>query len=72
MNHFVDYLHIADSKGIDGEGFQIGEGDLNIQELSLSLSKLGKEVLFIPEIWQGHKDNGKGFWKALNDLEGIL
>ena len=31
-----------------------------------------KEPHFIPEIWQGHKDNGKGFWKALNHLEGIL
>tara|TARA_B100000212_G_C27376885_1_gene535135 strand:- start:623 stop:2872 length:2250 start_codon:yes stop_codon:yes gene_type:complete len=68
---FIDYLHIADSKGIDGEGFQIGEGDLNIQELALSLSKLGKEVLFIPEIWQGHKDNGREFWKALDLIQRI-
>ena len=25
---------------------------------------------FIPEIWQGHKNMGEGFWTALERLEG--
>jgi len=27
---------------------------------------------FIPEIWQGHENNGEGFWVALEKLEGIF
>ena len=27
---------------------------------------------FIPEIWQGHKDAGKGFWIALEKLQNVL
>ena len=27
---------------------------------------------FIPEIWQGHKNDGEGFWIALTRLENIL
>jgi N-acetylneuraminate synthase len=30
-----------------------------------------KNVSFIPEIWQGHKDHGAGFWHALNMLSDI-
>jgi N-acetylneuraminate synthase len=27
------------------------------------------KVSFIPEVWQGHKDHGAGFWSALEFLE---
>ena len=27
---------------------------------------------FIPEIWQGHKNNGEGFWTALKKLEKVI
>ena len=27
------------------------------------------EASFIPEIWQGHKNSGSGFWYALEQLE---
>jgi len=27
------------------------------------------ESTFIPEIWQGHKNEGEGFWIALDRLE---
>ena len=26
----------------------------------------------VPEIWQGHKNGGEGFWVALERLEGTL
>ncbi|MFP5428962.1 MAG: hypothetical protein ACLGJA_24760, partial [Gammaproteobacteria bacterium] len=26
---------------------------------------------FIPEVWQGHKDHGAGFWSALRFLESL-
>jgi len=76
MNSFVDevkdhiiYLHIVDALGSDGEGIQIGEGDVNFGELSTGLNAACPDAPFIPEVWQGHKDGGAGFWSALKYLE---
>lgn len=63
------HLHIVDAKGIDGEGLQIDEGEVNFPELVEQLEKLAPESSFIPEIWQGHKNGGEGFWIALDRLE---
>jgi N-acetylneuraminate synthase len=68
---YTIHLHISDAKGIDGEGVQIGEGDVDFKVLSLNLSKYAKGVPFIPEVWQGHKNLGEGFLNALNFLESI-
>ena len=48
---------------------QIGEGDLDFKRLSKILDKECPEASFIPEIWQGHKNAGEGFWIALEKLE---
>jgi len=65
----IAYLHIVDALGIDGEGIQIGEGDVDFTQLSENLDILIPDYGFIPEVWQGHKQNGSGFWKALDFLE---
>ena len=72
ISPFTSHLHMGDAKGFNGEGLQIGEGEINFKKLCKILNQKCKRASFIPEIWQGHKDNGKGFWKALNHLEGIL
>ena len=38
-------------------------------EWSQMLNKECPKASFIPEIWQGHKNNGEGFWHALETLE---
>lgn len=63
------HLHIVDAKGIDGEGVQIGKGDVDFNALRDILNKYAPNVQFIPEVWQGHKNKGEGFWSALNFLE---
>lgn len=63
------HLHIVDAKGIDDEGVQIGDGSINFRLVGQLLKKTTSSVSFIPEIWQGHKDGGAGFWYALNFLE---
>lgn len=63
------HFHIVDAKGSDGEGVQIGEGDVNFQKLSERLDASSPNVQFIPEVWQGHKNRGEGFWNALSYLE---
>ena len=63
------HLHIVDAYGVDGEGVQIGEGEIDFPAMLDWLNDYNPNSSFIPEIWQGHKDNGSGFWYALDKLE---
>lgn len=69
---YVAHLHIADAEGLDGEGLQIGKGDIDFPVLAETLEKTAPNASFIPEIWQGHKNQGEGFWIALETLEEVL
>jgi N-acetylneuraminate synthase len=67
---YVEHMHIADASGDDGEGLQIGEGDMNFKHTMKYIDqKIEKCATFIPEVWQGHKNGGEGFWEALDKLE---
>jgi sialic acid synthase SpsE/sugar phosphate isomerase/epimerase len=66
---YVAHLHLADARGVDGEGLQIGEGEIDFRDLARQLDAVSPEASFIPEIWQGHTNSGEGFWKALDILE---
>ena len=72
VSPYAAHLHIGDAKMLNGEGLQIGEGEIDFIKLSKILDKYSPNIPFIPEIWQGHKDSGQGFWIALNKLEGIM
>lgn len=63
------HLHIVDAEGIDGEGLQIGEGNMDFGMVADVLRRKAPNASFIPEIWQGHKNDGEGFWIALDRLE---
>ena len=65
------HLHLGDALGVNGEGLQIGDGDIDFDKLNFILNKYCPDASFIPEIWQGHKNNGEGFWVALEKLEKI-
>jgi N-acetylneuraminate synthase len=69
---YVAHMHIVDAKGVDQEGLQIGYGDIDFTYLGELLNKYCKNISFIPEIWQGHKNVGEGFWMALTKLEKYL
>ena len=66
------HLHMVDATGVDGEGVQVGEGDVDWPALAEQLDRLVPDAPFIPEIWQGHVNNGEGFWTALDRLEQWL
>lgn len=63
------HLHMADAHGTDGEGLQIGDGEMDFPALCAQLKAVCPDASFMPEIWQGHKNNGEGFWTALDRLE---
>lgn len=49
----------------------IGDGDIDWTSSLALLDRYAKNASFIPEIWQGHKNEGAGMWKGINMLEKI-
>jgi N-acetylneuraminate synthase len=72
VGNYAAHLHIVDAKGVDGEGLQIGEGEIDFPALAENLERYAPHASFIPEIWQGHKNDGEGFWIALEKLENYF
>lgn len=68
----IAYLHIVDAAGTGGEGLQIEEGEIDFKQLGGVLKEVAPGAGFIPEIWQGHENQGEGFWIALERLEKYL
>ena len=68
----AEHLHLVDAAGVDGEGFQVGDGEIDWSALCAQLERLAPRVSFIPEIWQGHVGGGQGFWIAMERLEQHL
>ncbi len=68
---YTAHLHLADAAGVDGEGLQIGDGEIDWREFFFLANSFKDSVTFIPEIWQGHKNGGEGAWIALDRLEHI-
>ena len=63
---YTHHLHISDGSGLDGEGLQIGEG--NIDWVHFFRVTSNYHGTMIPEIWRGHQHNGQGFILAIQRL----
>ncbi len=72
VSPYTAHLHLGDASGVNGEGLQIGEGTIDFDHLARVLQESCPEASFIPEIWQGHKNDGEGFWMALNILDSYF
>lgn len=66
---YTAHIHLGDAKSINGEGLQIGEGDIDFTELFRLFKEARYANSILPEIWQGHKNNGQGFSMALEMME---
>ena len=63
---FIGHLHLSDASGLDGEGLQIGEGNIDwVHFFKVAHSYTGS---MIPEIWRGHQHGGQGFITAIQRL----
>jgi len=69
---YTAHIHVGDASGVNGEGLQIGQGEIDFEKLGRILITKCPNASFIPEIWQGHKNGGEDFWIALEKLEGTL
>lgn len=67
------HLHICDAYGIDGEGMQIGEGEIDILKTCKILAEYGdfSKMSWTPEIWQGHNHDYHGFLLGFLRLQDI-
>ncbi len=66
---WIRHLHVADASGVDGEGLQIGMGEIDFERLLPELVELGLPMLM--EIWLGHHQGGEGFAVAVSRLAEI-
>jgi len=69
---YTNHIHMGDASGLNGEGLQIGEGIIDFNRLGEILISGASKSTFIPEIWQGHKNDGEGFFIALERLENKI
>lgn len=72
IGRHIAHIHVVDAKGHNEEGLQIGLGEIDFEILGKDLRAWAPNISFIPEIWQGHKNSGEGFWLALNMLERMF
>ena len=71
LGPYTAHLHIGDALGTNGEGLQIGHGEIDFARLGNILDDKCPDASFIPEIWQGHKNQGDGFREALDKLSEL-
>jgi deoxyribonuclease-4 len=66
LRPYIRHVHVADARGISGEGLQIGDGEIDFGALLPILE--GLDVTAVPEIMDGHRDGGAGFSIAADRL----
>lgn len=66
LRRHIRHVHLSDTRGAKGEGLQIDEGDTDFRWLSRVLGPL--DVVGVPEVKDGHEDEGAGFRVARDRL----
>jgi N-acetylneuraminate synthase len=69
----VRHVHISDALGVREEGLQIGDGEIDFGAVLEPLRPI--DFSWVPEIWRGHQEGGRGALRALRALEpyaGVL
>ena len=63
LKNYSSHIHIADGIGVDGEGLQLGDGQIKDYKQFLEI-----DCIKVLEVWQGHHNRGNGFIKAIKYL----
>jgi len=64
---YVRHMHISDARGIDGEGVEIGDGNIDFESVFGSLAST--DFSWVTEIWSGHLYQGSGIYKSMHQLK---
>ena len=72
LGNRIKHIHLADASGINGEGLEIGDGTINFKSFHETIKTYTKKCFLVPEIWQGHMNNGIKFFNALNRFNEII
>ncbi len=67
VKHRVSHLHISDATGVNGEGVQMHEGEIEFDEVLCQF--MDTDCSWVTEIWAGHTNNGQGTHKSMMELE---
>ena len=67
---YTDHLHLSDSSSSSSEGLNIDDGNIDFEFTLKKIYEFHKkhEMSFIPEVWQGHINNGEGFKISLERI----
>ena len=66
VKHLVSHLHISDATGVNGEGIQVHEGEIDFHNVLCQF--IDTECSWVTEIWAGHTNNGQGCHKSMIEL----
>lgn len=70
LRPYISHMHISDGAGVGEEGLQVGKGEIDWARLMGVME--GYQNTMVPEIWQGHLHNGRGFFQALTHLKQFM
>ena len=67
---YTDHLHLSDSSSSSSEGLNIDDGNIDFEFTLKNIFEDHKKnrISFIPEVWQGHINNGEGFKISLERI----
>ncbi len=67
---YTDHLHLSDSSSSSSEGLNIDDGNIDFEFTLRKIFEYHKKekMTFIPEVWQGHINNGEGFKISLERI----
>ena len=66
IKNYVSHMHISDANGINGEGIQIGDGELDFESVFSVMNDV--DCSWVTEIWAGHTNNNQGLYKSMKKL----
>lgn len=67
---WTKHLHVSDAAGLDGEGLQIDEGEIDFASLFEVIKK--KPCTLVPEVWRGHLYHARGFIIGMEKIAKYL
>ncbi len=70
LKKYIRHIHIGDAKGVDGEGIQIDEGEINFKKFFDLMKDYHGTI--VNEIWMGYTNEFLGFKIATQKIKKYL